>query len=182
VCCPDETSVVPLEDESVDYIHSAGVIHHTSEPQQLLSEFARVLRPGGNGRIMVYNRESVWFHLYTAYERMLVEGAFPGITSVEEAFRQNTDGPLCPISRCYRGDEFVQLCSESGLNADCVGGYLSQRELASLRDSWVVALTDKRLDSEHRDFLRSLTFDLRGYPMHLGRHAGIGNVFHFRKL
>jgi ubiquinone/menaquinone biosynthesis C-methylase UbiE len=179
VHCPDGAGSVPLGDASVDYIHSVGVLHHTSEPQRLLHEFARVLRPGGTGRIMVYNRDSVWFHLYTAYERMILEGAFPGIASVEDAFRRNTDGPLCPISRCYRAEEFTEMCHAAGLRAEWLGGYLSQRELQSLRDSWVAALVDGRLDAEHRGFLRSLTFDFNGYPMYRDRHAGIGNVFRF---
>ena len=68
------------------------------------------LRPGGTGTIMVYNRDSVWFHLYTAYERMVVEDMFPG-ADVHEAFRRNTDGPECPISRSYPAEEFVALCA-----------------------------------------------------------------------
>ena len=54
------------------------MLHHTSHPDAIIAELARVLRPGGTATIMVYNRDSVWFHLYTAYERMIVEDAFPG--------------------------------------------------------------------------------------------------------
>lgn len=181
VHCPDGAGFVPLEDASVDYVHSAGVLHHTSDPQRLLGELARVLRPGGEGRIMVYNRDSLWFHLYTAYERMIVEDAFPGVASVEEAFRRNTDGPLCPISRCYRAPEFVAMCDAAGLRAEWLGGYLSRRELRSLADSWASALVDERLDAEHRDFLRSLTFDFNGHPRYDGMHAGVGSVFRFSR-
>ena len=75
-----------------------------------------MLRPGGRGCVMVYNRDSVWFHLYTAYERMIVDDAFPGL-DVDDAFTRNTDGPDCPISRGYRGPDFLALCEEAGFEA-----------------------------------------------------------------
>ena len=94
-----------------------------------------MLRPDGTGCVMVYNRDSVWLHLYTAYERMIREEAFPGL-DVEEAFARNTDGAECPISRCYRGEEFTSLCRAAGFDARYAGGYLSRRELRSLDESW----------------------------------------------
>ena len=67
------------------------MVHHLSDPDAALRELHLVLHPGGTGCVMVYNRDSVWFHLWVAYERMLVEGEFAG-ASVEEAFRRSTDG------------------------------------------------------------------------------------------
>jgi hypothetical protein len=96
---------------------------------------------------------------------------------VEEAFARNTDGPDCPISRCYRGEEFLALCERAGLTGEFVGGYLSRVELQSLRRSWTRAIVDERLGAEHRAFLRELTYDLSGYPLHGGRHAGIGGTY-----
>ena len=100
-------------DDSVDHVNCQGVLHHTSHPEAILAELARVLRPGGTATIMVYNRDSVWLHLYTAYERMIVEGAFAGL-DVEEAFARNTDGPDCPISRCYAAEDFLGMCRRRG--------------------------------------------------------------------
>ena len=37
---------LPIEDESVDYAQSLGVIHHTSDPAAVLSELHRVLKVG----------------------------------------------------------------------------------------------------------------------------------------
>ena len=61
-----------------------------------------------------------------------------------------------------------------------MGGYLSTQELRSLRASWAAAVADTRLAHSHRAFLRSLTFDPAGYPMHRGFHAGIGGVYWLR--
>lgn len=172
----DASGLVPLPDASVDYVHCGGVLHHTSDPLAILREFRRVLRPGGRASVMVYNRQSLWFHLYTAYIRMIVEGVFARLT-VEEAFARNTDGEQCPIARCYAPDEFVRFAAAADFDAEFVGGYLSLHELSCWREHGSAARDDIRLAPEHRAFLRSLTFDVHGYPLIGGKHAGIGGVY-----
>jgi ubiquinone/menaquinone biosynthesis C-methylase UbiE len=176
----DDEPAIGLEDASVDHVNCQGVLHHTSDPQAIVAELARVLRPGGTATIMVYNRESVWFHLYTAYERMIVEDAFSG-ADIYEAFRRNTDGPECPISRSYVPEEFAGLCRAAGFEVEYVGGYLSKHELNVLDRSWARAIVDTRLAPEHRGFLRALTYDFAGRPMYEGLHAGIGGTYRLRK-
>ncbi|HUQ32927.1 MAG TPA: class I SAM-dependent methyltransferase [Pyrinomonadaceae bacterium] len=172
----DSLSSVPLEDGSVDYIHCAGVLHHTSNPQILLKEFYRVLRPGSRACIMVYNRDSLWFHLYTAYVRMIVQGDFQGL-SLTEAFTRNTDGENCPIARCYQPDEFISICQEAGFSCEYAGGYLSDTELQSYRKHHKAALRDKKLADEHKRFISELVFDDEGLPRYQGKYAGIGGVY-----
>ena len=45
---------LPLEDESFDYVYSHGVLHHSDEPEQIVHEMFRVLRPGGRINVHVY--------------------------------------------------------------------------------------------------------------------------------
>jgi SAM-dependent methyltransferase len=45
---------LPLEDESFDYIYSHGVLHHCDEPERVVAEMFRVLRPGGRFNVHVY--------------------------------------------------------------------------------------------------------------------------------
>ena len=80
---------------------------------------------------MVYNRESVWLHLYTAYERMIRDAAFPGL-DIEEAFARNTDGAECPISRCYPAGEFAGMCCGGRLRGRFAGRLPLPQELRSL--------------------------------------------------
>lgn len=174
-----ETSLA-LDDASVDHLSSQGVLHHTSEPEAILRELHRVLKPRGSGSIMVYHRDSVWWHLWTAYDRMIVEGTLAGL-ELPEAFRRNTDGPECPISIAYSGPEFVAICEGVGFEAEFLGGYLSLHELERLRTSWAQAIVDPRLGEEHRTFLRELTYDVEGRPMRSGIHAGIGGTYRLRK-
>ena len=176
----DSVQTIPLDDASVDYVHCAGVLQHTSNPQALLDEFYRVLRPDSQACVMVYNRDSVWLHLYTAYQKMIVEGEFPGLDA-HAAFSRNVDGVGCPLARCYRAEEFVAMCGAAGFRAEYVGGHLSETELQALERFRAEALGDERLAEEHRSFIRELATDERGYPKYRGKHAGVGGVYRLHK-
>jgi SAM-dependent methyltransferase len=172
---------LPLADRSVDYVHCAGVIQHTTSPERVLHELARTLRPGGRGRIMVYNRDSLYFHLYTAYERRVLKDLFHGLTA-EEAFARNTDGPDCPISRAFRPAEFCRLAEAAGFEIDFLGGYFAGIELDLWRTLGVQAVDDPRLADEHRDFLRDVDdSNIDGYPRFHGQYAGVGGVYAIRR-
>lgn len=173
----DGNVAVPLENASVDLVYCEGVLHHTSDPVALLSEFHRVLKPGARAAIMVYNRSSIYYHLYTAYQRQVLEGAFPGLTT-DEAFRRNTDGENCPISRAYEPDEFARDCQAAGFDVRFVGGYFAALELDLFKKLKAQAVSDTRLAESHRAFLRDLTVDPEGYPRYRGSYAGIGGVYH----
>jgi len=176
----DDRPGLPFADGEFDFVSSQGVLHHTSDPLAILRELHRVLRPGGEGSIMVYNRDSVWLHLHVAWEVLIRDGRWPGL-SAEEAFGRTTDGEDCPIANCYRGGEFVALLEEAGFEARYLGGYLSQWELRALRESWGFAIADERLAPEHRAFLRGLGYDHERRPMHGDLHAGIGGTYRIRR-
>lgn len=176
----DAGSEIPLDDESVDYVHCLGVIHHTTHPGVVLRELYRVLRRGGRGSIMVYNRQSIFFHLWIAYQRQLINGDFPDLNA-EQAFSRSTDGEDCPIARVYRPDDFLELCMAAGFEAQFIGGYFATMELDLMRSVGEAALADERLGIEHRNFLRTLMADEGGLYQSGGWSAGHGGVFAIRK-
>ena len=174
-----ETPVtLPFADETIDLVHSAGVLHHTPDPAAILRELRRVLKPGGRAQIMVYNRNSVWMHLFVAYQSLIARRLYPGMTK-DEAFRRTTDGDLCPIANCYRPEEFVRLCQSAGFDAKFAGAGISLLELDTL-PLRIRALQDKRLDPESREFLYDLTFNDRLWPLHRGAVAGLNGCYHLR--
>jgi SAM-dependent methyltransferase len=176
----DSLGKLPLEDSSVDYVHCAGVLHHVSEPEYVLSEFYRILKPNSSACVMVYNYHSLWLHLYTAYDKMILQDAFPGLT-LEQAFAKNTDGEDCPISNCYSPENFINICNRANFQVGFVGGYLSSHELDLLTELGARAVADSRLGEEHKKFLRDLKYDEQGYPIYKNKHAGIGGVYRLYK-
>jgi ubiquinone/menaquinone biosynthesis C-methylase UbiE len=176
----DAQPEIPLPDEALDYLQCQGVLQHVSDPSWVLRELHRVLKPGREARVMVYNRDSVWLHLYTAYVVMLVEDRYRELP-VEEAFQLTTDGKECPIARCWRAEDFIGLCDRAGFEARYLGGYLSRHELDVMSRYRDRAISDPRLAAEHREFLEGLELDGRGLPMHGGVHAGVGGAYVLRK-
>jgi ubiquinone/menaquinone biosynthesis C-methylase UbiE len=59
---------LPFAEASFDLVYSWGVLHHTPDTERAVREVRRVLRPGGEARIMLYSRRSwVAFGLWARY-------------------------------------------------------------------------------------------------------------------
>lgn len=99
--CDAETLDFPSR--SFDFVWSWGVIHHSSRTGRVVRQIARVLRPEGECRVMVYNREgsaarmALLRHVLTA--RFLRQ-------SMEETLFQTTDGFT---ARFYVKEQFEDL-------------------------------------------------------------------------
>jgi ubiquinone/menaquinone biosynthesis C-methylase UbiE len=50
---------LPFDDNSFDLVYSWGVIHHSPDTQSAVNEIHRVLRFGGQARVMIYHRYSM---------------------------------------------------------------------------------------------------------------------------
>ncbi|GAB3318881.1 hypothetical protein GCM10027299_10960 [Larkinella ripae] len=59
---------LPYETNSFDLVYSWGVIHHSPDTKRVASEIYRVLKPGGEAKIMIYHKHSwVGYLLWLRY-------------------------------------------------------------------------------------------------------------------
>ena len=179
VLIDEKENKIPLPSNSVDYIHTSGVLHHCANLKAVLSELHRILKDDGRMSVMVYNYSSIWLHLYVAYIQQLYYGRFKE-HSLLEAFRRLTDGENCPVSHCYTPDNFLALVQQHGFKGKFKGAAISLTEMKSLAKRFD-AIMDRRLSEEHRDFLSELTFNDKGIPLYRGSVAGIDACYFFEK-
>lgn len=169
-----------IDDSSINYWQSMGVLHHTPDPVAIMKELYRLTAPGGKARIMVYNRASIWRHIFVAWDFQIMKGLFDDL-SPDEAFSRTTDGYNCPIANCYEPEKFVAMCEEAGFKATFDDAAVSLLEMRLLPRIWD-ALGDKRLPSESRTFLEQIRYNDRGFPMHNGKVAGLNAFYELEKI
>lgn len=174
----ENNNVIPLQDKSVDIIHSSGVLHHVKNLDQVLKEFKRILKPTGQINIMVYNYYSIWVHLYTAYINQIEKGKFKEL-SLLDAFSKLTDGEHTPISKCYKPKEFISILSDFGFTGQLNGVSISLSELIWLKDIHR-ALKSKLLPIEQRKFLLNIEYNKNGFPQYESNIAGINACYNFK--
>jgi SAM-dependent methyltransferase len=130
-------TALDFPDDTFDVVYSFGVLHHIPEVARAVAEIQRVLKPGGELLVMLYNRTSINYVVNIMFLRKLglrilsVPGAlalFPrlgiprhklerhlelrrqqGRMTDEEWLSRNTDGPDNPYSRVYGAKEAAEL-------------------------------------------------------------------------
>jgi 2-polyprenyl-3-methyl-5-hydroxy-6-metoxy-1,4-benzoquinol methylase len=61
-----------FEDNSFDVVYAHGVVQYTADAQKMMHEIYRVLRPGGEAILMVYNRHS-WLNALSKLTKVELE-------------------------------------------------------------------------------------------------------------
>jgi ubiquinone/menaquinone biosynthesis C-methylase UbiE len=166
---------LPFAAASFDYIHCSGVLMCIEEPARLLREFRRLLKPGGELRLMVYNYDSIWLHLYVAYVVQIENGLYSDLAP-RVAFTRTTDGEDCPVNAVWRPEEMLALGREAGFDPEFLGAAISLWELHLLPRRHIACL-QPTLPRESRTFLMGLWLDAQGHPWHGEHRAGIDGCF-----
>jgi len=178
---------VVMVDGCADRVHCNGVLHHIPNPQPQIDEIYRLLRPGGYATLMVYNRESIFYHLYVAYVLRFLSSEESGIVScddfdtdqsTEQIFSQCTDGKDCPHSEAY-GREFMDLLHGKVFYAGAF--YCSTDQKPFFDKYYGKAIREPLLARKHKTFLGSLEW--RGnLPYKDGMPCGSLAVYYMTKL
>jgi SAM-dependent methyltransferase len=115
-------------DGSFDFVWSWGVIHHSSDTRAILSEIARVLRPGGRAVTMVYHRNKWNYYVVGGLVHGLLRGRLFKTGSLHRVVQGQTDGA---IARYYSEAEWRILAGEF-LDVDTIQIYGAKSQLLPL--------------------------------------------------
>jgi SAM-dependent methyltransferase len=81
---------LPFPDNFFDVVYAWGVLHHTPNTAQAVSEVHRVLRPGGRASVMIYHKWSiVGFMLWIRYALL----AFRPWLSLDQIYARHLESP-----------------------------------------------------------------------------------------
>jgi ubiquinone/menaquinone biosynthesis C-methylase UbiE len=69
-----DAEAMPFEDGSFYLVSSNGVLHHTPDMGAALREIRRVLRPGGETRITLYNKASLHYWVHQVLSKGILRG------------------------------------------------------------------------------------------------------------
>jgi SAM-dependent methyltransferase len=100
-----DAETLAFADGEFDMVWSWGVIHHSARTGRALREIHRVLKPGGETRLMVYNLEGM--QAYISMMRRYMFGFWRG-RSLDELLWRDTDGFT---ARYYTRDGWADLLS-----------------------------------------------------------------------
>jgi SAM-dependent methyltransferase len=100
-----------FESGSFDFVFSWGVLHHSSNPVDAVREVSRLLHSGGEGLIMVYNRNSLRYFLKGLYWLIIKRKILDG-DSLATVQRHFTDGYY---HKHYTPPELITTLASVGL-------------------------------------------------------------------
>ena len=168
-----------IDDNSIDVIKSDGVLHHIENIDFVLKEFKRILKKNGVINLMIYNRDSLWFHLHVNYELMIKKKILSN-SSEDEVFRISTDGFQCPVSKCFSPYEFIEICKKNKFRSRLKNVSVSLFELSKLK-LLNEAKYSERIKENSKRFLRQVYLN-KNIPYFKKNIAGINAYYELRNF
>ena len=155
-----DCETLPFADDSFDVAYSNGVLHHTPDTAGAVREIHRVLRPGGQARVMLYHRRSLayWGEVILRHgilRREFLRGnSTADIMSKYVEFNESGGRPLVKVySRRQARDLFamfrevkVQVEQLTRPELYIIGRFIPERMFRCLRRSvgWNVIVSAKK--------------------------------------
>ncbi len=105
---------LPFADSSFEVVYSNGVLHHMPDTEGAVREVHRVLRPGGEARVMLYHRGSVHYWGQIILRHGLLGGELLRGDSPEEImsrYVEVNEGGGRPLVKVYSRRETRKLFS-----------------------------------------------------------------------
>jgi ubiquinone/menaquinone biosynthesis C-methylase UbiE len=105
---------LPFADESFDVVYSNGVLHHTPDTAGAVREIHRVLKAGGQTRVMLYHRRSFGFWVQVILLHGILRGEFlrgNSAADIMSKYVEVNEGGGRPLVKAYSRREARKLFS-----------------------------------------------------------------------
>jgi ubiquinone/menaquinone biosynthesis C-methylase UbiE len=149
---------LPFDDASFDRISSNGVLHHTPDMPAALRAIRRVLKPGGEARIIVYNRNSLHYYVNQVLFLGVLHGWLFKERSMEGVLSRGVEYSRIdarPLVRVYSPKQMREIMREAGFGdvsttvrhfnvSDTFVTHLLSSRVAKLRDPQVLDRIGRR--------------------------------------
>ena len=169
---------IPFNNNYFDIINCNGVLQHIENDEKTLTQFKKILKKNGAIQIMIYNKNSIWFHLHAGFE-LPNKFLYFKYKEQKDIFRMSTDGFSCPISRCYTFDNFTKILDKCGLYVERYLCDITQFEIQRL-PLIKKAVESNLISEESRIFLKNLKFNKSGIPFFEDKIAGLNSFYNIR--
>ena len=112
-------------DETFDRVYSWGVLHHSPDTPKAMSEVWRVLKPGGDARVMIYNKWSmIGLMLWVRYALLRLRP----FTSLKEIYARYLESPGTKAYTVVEARQLFSAFSEVTIRTILTHGDLLESE------------------------------------------------------
>jgi ubiquinone/menaquinone biosynthesis C-methylase UbiE len=117
-------------DASFDVVYSFGVLHHTPDTARAIREVHRVLRPGGEAIVMLYNRNSLAYWGGFVFKHGILKGRLLScsIDEIMSRYAEHSETGGRPLVKAYTRAEAGRLFADFS-HCDITVNQLTRREL-----------------------------------------------------
>ena len=132
---------LPFVDESFDLVYSWGVLHHSPNTQRAIDEAWRVLRHGGDARVMIYHKHSLVGYMLWVRYALLMGRPWQSLSDIYSRHLES------PGTKAYTSDEARRLFSRFSvvrISTVLTHGDLLESDAGQRHRGWLLSVA-KRL-------------------------------------